>query len=134
MPYGAVKTNSLKNELRRNIDTGVVFTKGTNQLWILIKGGYKKYRELAGKDTSKVSLIWSGRMMRNLGILNAGENEATLGEKDADTKLLASYHNTMGAGKSKRLHKFLGFTDKEIQKMTDFVGDEVMKRLRVMDQ
>ncbi|MEW5799976.1 MAG: hypothetical protein AB1728_13325 [Bacteroidota bacterium] len=114
-------------------DQSIVFTKDgeAKQIWILVKGGYKQFRSLAGKNTDHVTLTWSGRMMRNLGILNAGNNEATLGMKSDDTKQLALYHNSMGAGKSRRKHVFMGFTDAEKQRLTNIVGDEVMKRLRL---
>lgn len=84
-PYAGI-TATLKKELRRNAETGVIFTKPNGSTWVVIKGGYKKYREFAGKDVSKVSLTWSGRMLRNLGILNAGETEAMLGFKSDEEK------------------------------------------------
>ncbi|KAB2967526.1 hypothetical protein [Zoogloea sp.] len=131
MPYAAVATNSLKRELRRNTETGVLFRQGNKQLWIVVKGGYKKYRELAGKDTSKATLTWTGRMMRNLGILNADDSSAILGMKDADTKQLALYHNVMGAGKSKKKRVFMGLTEAEKIRLAKFAGEEFLSRINV---
>lgn len=109
-----------------------VFKKDGGSTWITITGGYKKFRELAGKESSKVSMIWTGRMMRNLGILNAANDSATLGFKSAEEKQKAEWHNILGAGKSKRKHVFMGFTDSEKLRITNLVGEEVMKRLSMV--
>lgn len=107
-----------------------VFTKEGKQTWIVIKGGYKQMRELGGKDTARVSLTWTGRMMRNLGILNTDDRSAVLGPKDEDTKQISLYHNVMGAGKSKKKRVFMGFTESEKGRLSKLVGDEVMQRLK----
>jgi len=127
-PLGGL-TRQLQKTLLSSPDVAV-FTKDDKSTWVVIKGGYKQMREMAGKDTSRVTMTWRGRMMRNLGILNADESSAILGMKDDDTKQLALYHNVMGAGKSKRKHVFMGFTESEKIRMTKLVGEEVMKRLR----
>lgn len=107
-----------------------VFTKENGSTWIVVTGGYKHFRELAGKDVSKVSMTWSGRMMRNLGILNARKDEAVLGFKSEEEKQKALYHNFLGAGKSKRKHVFMGFTEAEKIRLTKLVGEEVMKKIQ----
>ncbi len=108
-----------------------VFTKEGKATWVVIKGGYKQLREIAGKDTSHVSLTWRGRMLRNLGVLNADDNSAVLGMKDEDAKQLSLYHNVMGAGKSKVKRVFMGFSEGEKARLERIVGDEVMRRLKI---
>lgn len=133
-PFARPLAGILKQHRKALLENGsVIFTneKDGKQLWIIIKGGYKEYRSLAGKDISKVSLTWSERMMRNLGILNADDASAILGPKDEDTRKLSLYHNVLGAGKSKRLHKFMGFTDNENERLRNEVAEEVMKRLKL---
>jgi hypothetical protein len=124
----------LTKQLQKNlISNGAqVFTKEGKSTWIVIKGGYKQMRELGGKDTSRVSLTWSGRMMRNIGILTSDDNSAILGPKDTDTKQLSLYHNVMGAGKSKKKRVFMGFTEAEKGRLAKLVGDEAMKRLKLI--
>lgn len=109
-----------------------VFTKEGKATWVIIKGGYKQLREIAGKDTSRVTLTWRGRMLRNLGILNADDNSAILGMKDEDAKQLSLYHNVMGAGKSKKKRVFMGFTEAEKRKLEQLVGDQVLNRMKMV--
>lgn len=128
-PLGGL-TKKLQRDLLAN--GAQVFTKDGKATWVVIKGGYKQMREIAGKDTSHVSLTWTGRMMRNLGILTSDDNSAVLGPKDADTKQLSLYHNVMGAGKSKRKRVFMGFSDSEKRKLEQLVGDSLLQRMRLL--
>jgi len=85
-------------------------------LWIVLEGGYKQLRELAGKETDVVRLNWSGKMMRNLKLLepNVSDASVTIGFDDAELGRIASYHDELGAGKKKITRKFLGLTNAEL--------------------
>ncbi len=128
-PLGGLTRNTTKALLASGSE---IFTSKNKSTWIVVAGGYKRFRELAGKDSSHVSLTWTGRMLRNLGIISADDTGAVISEKDADMKKLATYHQVSGAGKSRRLHKFIGFTADEQVRLKKLVGEEVMKKIKAM--
>ncbi len=121
MPLGAVKKKDvlwkmLKGEY--NDETELFRTK-SKRLWVVIKRGYKWLREKSGKQSSRVDMRWSGKLLRSLRVLKVDPASGVIeiGHGDAQNKKLAEYHNVLGAGKSKRLHKYLGLTEKELEEM-----------------
>lgn len=103
----------------------------TGNLWVVIGGGYKRYREMGGRDSSKIDLNWSGRMMRNLGIIPGSEQPSSVevGFTSADEKNKALWHNVMGAGKSRRKHVFMGLTPDEKKELEIFADEDIALRL-----
>jgi len=103
----------------------------TGNLWVVIGGGYKRYREMGGRDSSKIDLNWSGRMMRNLGIIPGSEQPSAIdvGFTSEDEKKKALWHNVMGAGKSRRKHIFMGLTTEEKEELEKYADAEVANRL-----
>jgi len=141
MPYAAanIGTQNKISQLSKNPNSPnapQIFTSAKGTVWVLITGGYKQYRELGGRDSSKVNLTWSGRMMRNLGILPGADKakEVSLGFTSTDEKQKAVWHNLEGAGKSRRLHKFMGLTDTEKNTLSKWIGSEAASRLDKMIQ
>ena len=121
MPLGGL-TKQLRSrimqESKKHAGRFNLFTSKAGKLWVIVSGGYRKIRELAGKDTTNVSLSWTGRMMGNLGVLPAaGAGSAEIGFKSREQEQKALYHNILGAGKSKKKHVFLYLTDKELDKI-----------------
>ena len=112
-------------------DNFKLFMSNTGNVWVFVRGGYKKIRELAGKEVSKVSLTWSGRYLRDLSVLSANSNEfktiTEIGWKSAENQRLARIHEQLGAGKSKRKHKILGLTDKELDVLGKEIKDYVLQ-------
>lgn len=110
-----------------------LFMSNTGNVWVFVRGGYKKIRELAGKDVSKVSLTWSGRYLRDLSVLSANFNEfktiTEIGWKSAENQKLARIHEQLGAGKSKRKHKILGLTEKELDVVGKDVKEYILKNI-----
>lgn len=106
-------------------DNFKLFMSNTGNVWVFVKQGYRKIRELAGKDVSKVSMTWSGRYLRDLSTLQAaatpGKVQIEIGWKSEENKKLARIHEELGAGRSKRKHKILGLTEKEL----DVLGKEI---------
>lgn len=103
----------------------------TGNLWVIIGGGYKRYREMAGRDSSKIDLNWSGRMMRNLGIIPGSEQstQVDVGFTSESEKQKALWHNIMGAGKSYRKHVFMGVTEEEKLELEGFADAEIAKKI-----
>lgn len=133
LPLGKFTRETQRQILSGKADLGENFRLFTNRktrnVWIVIQGGYKKFRELAGKPTDNVVMTWSGRMMRNLGIIRSTETEATLGFSDQGSRQIAEYHNVLGAGKSRRKHIFMGFEEKELKELAKLAGEEIAKKL-----
>lgn len=105
--------------------------KWGNQLWVIAHLGYREIRRMAGKPVDNVSMIWSGRYLRDLGIFpNATPQKAEIGWKSKENEILAMYHEELGAGKSKRKHKILGLTEEEIKsELLPFAETEIVKKL-----
>ena len=91
--------------------------------WIILTGGYEQFRKLAGRETDHVTLNWTGSMMRNLKIVRVDTTtpEVVVGFDEGRSGRLASYHNTLGAGKRHVTHKFLGLTDEETRSLEQSV-------------
>ena len=134
LPYGALR-NKLSG--RKAKEAGFkVFTSKSGRVWIVLPGGYKQYRQLYGKQTDRVTLSWSGRMLRNLKLLSTSQSgqsaESVVGFDDADSARIAGYHNELGAGKSRKKHVFIGFNDSEISDLTAETVKQIKGRLRVL--
>jgi hypothetical protein len=132
MPFGALPKSVQGKALKKSGPQAYqVFTSKNKSLWVVVYGGYKKLRSDAGKDNSKVTLNWSGRMMRNLKVLpdTVTKNSVHLGFDDKTAETIAGYHNNEGAGKSKRKHVFMDFTQAEKDAIAKIVGDEIAAKL-----
>ena len=120
LPLGALPARARgKRALAQLVATGEarLFTSfRSRRAWIVLTGGYAKFRELAGRESDRVTLNWSGQMMRNLKItrVSAREGVVEIGFTEGRAKRLASYHNTLGAGRAKVTHKFIGLTAPEV--------------------
>jgi hypothetical protein len=106
-----------------------VFKAKSGNLWVLVKQGYKKIRQLAGKPAGHVEMNWSGRYMRDLGILRTEADKTEIGWKSSENKELGYYHEVAGAGKSKRRHKILGLLDSEKKELQPYLQEEFVKRI-----
>ncbi len=131
LPLGALPARARsKSALRALTDSGEarLFTSlRSRRTWIILEGGYKRLRELAGRESDRVTLNWTGAMMRNLKILRTNEAEAyvELGFSEGRAARLATYHNELGAGRRKVTHRFLGLTDAELASLEPDVREHV---------
>lgn len=121
MPTGAVKPRSLMLDIikgKRGNDTQLFKSKG-GKLWVVITKGYKWLREQAGKQSSKVDMRWTSELMRSLNVLsvNPQTGEVVIGHKGKRNEDLAYWHNVAGAGRSKKIRKWLMLTDDELSKI-----------------
>jgi hypothetical protein len=117
--------------LRNMIDSGeaTVFTSKRGRKWIVLEGGYRKLRELAGKSTDHVTLAWRGTMLRDLKIktVDVHDLRVDLGFTDADSDRIASYHQDLGAGRRRVTHKFMGFTEPEKDDLAQLISVLILK-------
>lgn len=118
MPIGAVQKKSVMHAMLKgkyNNDT-LLYTSRSGRLWVAIKKGYKWLREQSQKQTANVDLRWSGKLMRSLKVtkVDVAKGEIEIDHSDERSRKIAEYHNVTGAGKSRKIRKYLGITDKEL--------------------
>ncbi len=120
LPAGALTAKGIKTlNTLLDSDEATAFTAKSGRLWIVLQEGYKQLRQLAGRETDHVTLNWSGAMMRGLTITEVSVQQAaiTLGWNDSALAERASYHEQLGAGRSRKTHKFLGLTPAEVKRL-----------------
>lgn len=127
MPTGAIKPRSLMLRILKDDQKGGdkfagdvdLFTNKSGKLWAVITKGYKWLREQAGKPTGKVDMRWTSELMRSLNVLsvNAETGEIVIGHKGKRNEDIAYWHNVAGAGRSKRIRKWLMLTNSELEKI-----------------
>ena len=116
MPVGAMTKRTLKAlSLKRNKDEVVFFRKEGRALWVVIKGGYYRYKQFAktnaaGYSVDTVSLTMSGSMLRSLTVINASNNQIKIG-----------FNNTAEASKAiwniAKGRNFFGLSPNDIKKL-----------------
>lgn len=106
-----------------------VFRSKSGKVMVLIQGGYKRWRELNKKTSGPVTMTWSGRMMRNLGILRVDKNTSEIGFSSLEESTKAYYAHA-GAGKKKVTHKFMDITNSELDELGDLAEQLIFQKLQ----
>ncbi len=135
LPFGAL--NATTGKKIKEIDSRFsgdgdykLFTSNNKNLWVVAQRGYKGIRKEAGKYNDHVIMSWSGQYLRDLGIIATGSKSVDVGWKNARNRELASYHEKLGAGKSKRKHKIMGLLKSEEKEIRAFIEEELVKNLK----
>src|SRR5574338_294312 len=121
MPTGAIKPRSLMLEIikgKKGNDTQL-FKSKSGRLWVVITKGYQWLRDQAGKPSTKVDMRWTSELMRSLTVLkvDAGNGIIEIGHKGKRNEDLAYWHNVAGAGRARKIRKWLMLTDDELEKI-----------------
>ena len=131
MPAGALATGVF--EQLDDTGEGSTFFTRSGSLWAVITGGYKRYRKMAGRQSSKVDLKFrSGPgMMNSLKVtkIDTRRKNVEIGFTDKESEQIAIYHQIQGAGKSKVIRKFVGHTKKEERKIVSSVQQNIFANL-----
>lgn len=121
MPTGAIKPRSLMLSIIKGKqgDDTQLFKSNSGKLWVVITRGYKWLREQAGKPSGRVDMRWTSELMRSLSVLkiDAGSGTIEIGHRGARNDKIAYWHNVTGAGKAKRIRKWLMLTEDELTKI-----------------
>ena len=118
LPYSVwtKATQGKVSAIIRKGDEGIrIFTNRKSRLtWVLLEGGYKRFRELAGKESDPVTLNWSGAMMKAIQILSVDEAEGsvTVGFTDYRSGEIAGFHHK-GAGRGRKKRIFFELSQAE---------------------
>ena len=90
--------------------------KGKNgKLGMIILGGYKQYKQKINPTAANDYLTFSGKMLRNLNVIEAKGNRIVIGFTDPKQAKKAFWLNVSGAGRSRKLWKFLGLRKSQYQ-------------------
>ena len=121
MPTGVIRPRGLMLDIlkgKKGYDAQL-FKSKAGKLWVVIPKGYKWLREQAGKPSGKVDMRWTSELMRSLTVLNTDVQSGTItiGHKGKRNEDIAYWHNVAGAGRSKRIRKWLMLTDSELEKI-----------------
>ena len=111
--------------LEKSDEIGIFKTKA-GKPWMVVFGGYKKLREYAGRSTTSDFLNFSGKTLSALTSKPSGADMIKLGFTNARAAEIAFYLNVSGAGRSRKLWKFMGLT-KENQ---EILKDELIQLLQ----
>ncbi|MBU1096854.1 MAG: hypothetical protein KKB34_10270 [Bacteroidetes bacterium] len=130
--YSATKMlgSNIIKAAKTDPDNYNVFKSKAGNLWVLVKKGYKEIRRKANKFNDHVTMQFTANYIRDLSVLRTAGNVSELGWKNARNQRLATYHEVMGAGKSRRLHKILGMLKTEEDEMQAYIEAEFIKKLR----
>ena len=116
----------ITNKARKNLGKRLqIFTTKQGKLWAIVQGGYRAYKEAAySQDAGTVNLTVTGGMLGALTVvsIDAAKGSVRIGFNRQDAAELALYHNVLGAGRSRVLHKFLGLTDPELKELAKEAG------------
>jgi hypothetical protein len=137
MPYGGLvdrigsgKASALLKQLEQGDEKTVWKNSKSGKIWILLKGGYKHLRELAGKTSDRVTMNWTGSMMRSLQTkTDEAQQRVVIYFSNEEAGRIAKFQHE-GAGKNKIKRMFMGLTEKEIAPLQDWLGEEIAKKLR----
>lgn len=111
------------------------FTKN-GKLWVVVHGGYRMLRELEGKQTGHVDLLYSGAVLD--GTRGASEIAGDVlsfeygyldGKSPDDAARIARYQQVEGVGPSRKKRVFIGLSGTEEEAMRGFAERELMKAL-----
>jgi len=94
--------------------------------------GYKKKREEAGLVTDIVNLEFDdleGMLHKVDHEVNNSLHSVQMLIDDPEKETIAGYHNIQGAGKSKVIRKFWGFSEEEKEKLRDIALEGIHESL-----
>jgi len=112
--------------IKKNPDLGDVIKSKSGKLGFIIHG-YGKFKKYFNPQAANDYLTWSGQMLRNMNLINISDTEAVIGFSEGRQAQKAYWFNISGAGRSRKLWKFLGITERQKLKLSDKLGDEYRK-------
>lgn len=123
-PLGAKHFTKIKKAVKDNKASIFNTKKGTK--WVFIKGGYRDYRRIIGRDPQGDFLQDTGKMLASLNYsINGNEIQVTFSSTEDAQK--AFWLNVSGVGKSKKKWKFLGLNENSKQKLIEEFSNLIVK-------
>lgn len=128
-PAGGL-TSAVFNALDDSADGSTFFTRA-GAMWVVIAGGYARFRELSGRSSSTVDLNFSGQMMRDLQLvsIDPARQSIEIGFLNQESEQLARWHQIDGAGQSKTRRVFVGLSNKESGTLTETLEGKIAAKI-----
>ena len=110
--------------------------RSSGRLGMIITGGYASVREVWGRKTDGDFLQWSGDMLSALSVLRSGAFESVIGFNSPVALKKAFWLNYSGVGKSRKLWKFFGLSEKSLKELIEYAGDgfEITANLEIREK
>jgi phage gpG-like protein len=123
-PFFRPFDEALYKKLKKNPDlASIVHSKSTGTFGFLIQG-YKKFKEYVYPSAADKFLTVKGKMLRDMKVVSVTDAEAVIGFNDPVQAQKAFWLNVSGAGKSRKLWKFLGVTPQQEKLLADKLAAE----------
>lgn len=123
MPLGAVQKKSVMTNILKgkSPDDTELFRTKAGKLWVIIKHGYEWLRKQSGKPSTQVDFRWTGELMRSMTVVKSDvtSGEIEIGHTGTRNENIALWWNKEGAGRSRKLRKWLYITDDELKSMSE---------------
>jgi len=120
---------AIYSKYKKNQSFGkLITTESTGKLGFIIFG-YKKFKEVFNPSAKDNYLTFSGKMLRNLNVLKNQNNQIIIGFSDPVQSQKAYWFNISGVGKSRKLWKFLGLRQEQINKLIKDYQDQLVNEV-----
>lgn len=124
MPAGSYYQNTSLAQ-RKVLNESLIWrTSKSGSKWITVKGGYAAYKSARfPQDGGVVNLQYRGfrgnGMLNSLQIIEESPENGyiIIGFSNSQAAQIASYHQVLGAGKSRVLRKFMGINENDVEKV-----------------
>jgi len=104
-------------QLAKRGEISLFTAKRSGNLWIYVKGGYRAYRAMTGRDPDGDFLTYSGRMLQAMGGRALNDKNAQVFLADPQAARQVFWLNFSGAGKSRKVWKFFNLTKENEEKL-----------------
>ena len=113
---GKSRGQAIWRHIQKGDEPGTVWRESkSGKIWLTLQGGYKRLRELSGRETDRVTLNWTGRMLQALKEIRVNEQDmsVTIGFTNTEAGTIAGFHHA-GAGRTTVKRLFVGLSEREI--------------------
>jgi hypothetical protein len=126
-PWDPAVVRKLGGKAGEGVFYSTIFSHTTGAAGLIILGGYKAYKEKMKPEAASKYLTWSGKMLRNMKTLTTDGDSVTIGWSDPTIAQRAFWLNVSGAGRGRKLWKFLGLTEQQKEELANKYAPEVTK-------
>jgi len=123
-PFFRPFDEALYKKLKKNPAlASIVHSKRTGTFGFLIQG-YKKFKQYVYPGAADKFLTVKGKMLRDMKVVSVTDSAAFIGFNDPEQAQKAFWLNVSGAGRGRKLWKFLGITPAQQKILADKLGGE----------
>jgi hypothetical protein len=138
-PLGGPDLNAIQMarvRMRMNSETGreaedktlQPFTAKSGAVWVRVPGGYKDWKSLVFKRPDGGPFLEGrGDMLRSMAVTAVDDHSATIGFTDPEQAQKAFWLNISGAGKGRKLWRFLGLRPEQQYQLLMVLAPEYRK-------